>query len=113
MVALYAACGSSFADVNNAILQAAHEKQSSFVEELRTLVNIDSGTGYKTGLAQIEDFLAKRLITLGAKVETFDLPSAVGKTVVGTWQGNGTVNIMMMIHYDTVFEPGGGREASV
>jgi glutamate carboxypeptidase len=106
IVASYAACSSSFAEVDNAIWDAALNKQLIFIEELRTLVNVDSGTGYKKGLAQIQAFLVKRLKTLGAKVEIFDSPPAVGKTVVGTLQGNGTVNIMMMIHYDTVFGPG-------
>lgn len=106
IVASYTACGSSIADVDNALLAAAQTRQPSFVEDLRTLVNIDSGTGYETGLAQVEVFLAKRLKNLGAKVEILAAPPAVGKIVVGTFQGNGTQNIMMMIHYDTVFEQG-------
>ena len=103
-------CGGSFADESNAILEAARNKQPGFIKDLRTLVNIDSGTGYEPGLAKVEAFLVKRLKTFGAKVETFDSPPAIGKTVVGTLQGHGTVNLMLMIHYDTVFEPGEARK---
>ena len=103
-------CVGSFADESNAILEAARNKQPGFIKDLRTLVNIDSGTGYEPGLAKVEAFLVKRLKSFGAKVETFDSPPAKGKTVVGTLHGHGTVNLMLMIHYDTVFEPGEARK---
>jgi glutamate carboxypeptidase len=102
----YAFCGNGFAALDPDLLNAAQKKQKSFVEDLQTLVNIDSGTDNQLGLAKVEVFLAKRLKTLGAKVEVLAAPPAVGNIIVGRFNGKGSKNIMMMIHYDTVFERG-------
>ncbi|MGR8979508.1 MAG: glutamate carboxypeptidase [Gammaproteobacteria bacterium] len=102
----YAVCGGSFAGTGNDLYAGAEARQPEFVKDLRTLVNIDSGTGDQRGLAKAEAYLAERLKSLGAQVEILEAPPSVGNTVVGTFQGHGTKNIMMMIHYDTVFDPG-------
>jgi len=106
---LTAACvdsGVSLADEDAALLAEARQRKSSFVQDLRTVVNIDSGTTDEKGLARVQAFLAKRLKGLGAKVEIIAVPPAVGKVVLGTLLGSGSKNIMLMIHYDTVFEAG-------
>lgn len=106
---VFASCTISnicFAQVDNALLSAAQESKAKFVQDLRVLVNIDSGTDDAKGLAQVEAFLAERLNDLGAIVDVLAEPPSVGKIVVGTFQGNGAKNIMMMIHYDTVFSAG-------
>ncbi len=98
--------GLGIAQTDNALLAAAQKRAPDFVKDLSTLVNIDSGTDDVKGLAQVEAFLAKRLGDLGAKVEIFAAPPAAGKMVMGTLQGTGTKNIMLMVHYDTVFSTG-------
>lgn len=99
------ASAASFAQVNadNALLQAAQKRKDVLVKDLGTLVNIDSGTDDAKGLAQVEAILAQRLKEVGASVEIVAAPPAAGKMVVGKLQGNGSKNIMLMIHYDTVF----------
>jgi len=101
-----AICGTSFAQMDNALLASAQKRKPDFVQDLGTLVNFDSGTDDAKGLAQVEAFLAQRLKELGAKVEIVAAPPAAGRMVLGTFQGNGTKNVMMMIHYDTVFGVG-------
>jgi glutamate carboxypeptidase len=72
-----------------------------------TLVNIDSGTGYVEGLSKIEAILVARLKALGAEVKLVASEEpAVGNIIVGTLQGKGTRNVMLMVHYDTVFATG-------
>jgi glutamate carboxypeptidase len=105
--------------LDNRLLSAAQQRKTKFSEDLATLVNLDSGTEDAKGLAQVEKFLKQRLKRLGAKVEILPLkfpvslcpphspaPPAAGKIVLGTLQGSGTKNIMLMIHYDTVFHRG-------
>ena len=106
IVASCSICGTSFAQIDNALLAAAQKRKPNLVQDLATLVNFDSGTDDAKGLAQVEAFLAQRLKDLGAKVEILAAPPAAGKMVLGTLQGNGTKNIMMMVHYDTVFGVG-------
>ena len=106
-VALYCTTSAvSFAQTvqaDSALLQAAQKRKDVLIKDLATLVNIDSGTDDARGLAQVEAVLAQRLKEVGAKVEVVTASPAAGKMVIGTLQGTGTRNIMLMIHYDTVF----------
>lgn len=106
VAAAFAAPAVSYAQTDKALLSAAQKRQPDFVKDLATLVNVDTGTDDAKGLAQVEAFLAQRLRDLGAKVEIFAAPPAAGKMVLGTLQGKGTKNIMLMVHYDTVFGVG-------
>lgn len=94
------------ANADNALLQAAQQHKDAFVKDLAALVNIDTGTDDTNGLAKVEAILAQRLKDLGASVEVVAAPPAAGKAVIGKLQGTGTQNIMLMIHYDTVFGVG-------
>lgn len=96
----------SLAQTDNSLLSLTQQRQPLFIKELSTLVNIDSGTGDAKGLKKVEAFLSKRLKKLDAQVETIAAPPAVGKVILGRFQGNGTKNILLMIHYDTVFNAG-------
>ncbi|HEU4375251.1 MAG TPA: glutamate carboxypeptidase, partial [Telluria sp.] len=91
---------------DRALLQAAQARKDALVKDMATLINIDSGTDDAKGLAQVEAMLAQRLKDVGASVEIVAAPPAAGKMVVGKLQGTGSKNIMLMIHYDTVFGTG-------
>jgi glutamate carboxypeptidase len=105
-IALFSLCKASVAQSDNVLWEAAQKRKSAFVQDLAVLVNLDSGTDDATGLARVETFLARRLKDLGAKPEIYSAPPAAGKMVLGTLHGSGIRNIMMMIHYDTVFGMG-------
>jgi glutamate carboxypeptidase len=93
-------------DKDNALLAAAEKRKDVLVKDLATLVNFDSGTDDVKGLSQVEHMLAQRLRDVGANVEIVAAPPAAGNMVVGRLQGTGSKNIMLMIHYDTVFGTG-------
>jgi glutamate carboxypeptidase len=91
---------------DNALLVAAQKRKDVLVRDLATLVNFDSGTDDVKGLTQVETMLAQRLRDVGANVEIVAAPPAAGNMVIGRLQGTGSSNIMLMIHYDTVFGTG-------
>jgi glutamate carboxypeptidase len=91
---------------DRALLQAAQMRKDALVKDMATLINIDSGTDDAKGLAQVEAVLVQRLKDVGASIEILAAPPAAGKMVIGRLQGTGTKNIMLMIHYDTVFGVG-------
>ena len=80
-----------------------------FLDDLRTLVNIDSPTGYGPGITQVQDTIAMWLKNLGARVENVSLPSG-GYNTVATFTGGGHGKIMMLAHADTVFKVGTAAE---
>lgn len=94
------------ADMDIGLWTAAQNRQPSFIQDLRGLVNLDSGTGNARGLGRVQALLVNRLKALGARVEIIAAPPAAGKIVLGSFTGAGAKNIMLMIHYDTVFPVG-------
>lgn len=97
---------SSLAEPRQEVLEHAEEQESAFLETLEALVNIDSGTGYVEGLAEVEEILHERLTELGASVDIHPAEALGGNTLVGTLEGSGDRDLMLMIHYDTVFDEG-------
>jgi len=94
------------AQVDQPLLDAATARKPALVRDLAELVNIDSGTDDAAGLGRVEALLATHLRDAGAEVEIVAAPPAAGRTVVGRLHGDGTKNLMLMIHYDTVFGVG-------
>jgi glutamate carboxypeptidase len=92
------------------LLARAETERDAFLDTLETLVNIDSGTGTEGGLAEVEAILTERLEALGAQVETSPAEPSAGNNIVGRLDGTGNTNIMLMIHYDTVFPEGTAAE---
>ena len=101
-----AVCFAQPLQTDSALLQAAEKRKDVFVSDLATLVNIDSGTDDAKGLTQVEAMLAQRLKDVGASVGIVAAPPAAGRMVIGKLQGTGAKNVMLMIHYDTVFGVG-------
>jgi glutamate carboxypeptidase len=91
------------ASADQTLLSAAKSSMPNFMRDLATLVNIDSGTDDAIGLAQVSEFLAQRLTNLGAAVRILSAEPAAGKIVHGAFQGTGSKNIMLIVHFDTVF----------
>ncbi|CAK9890053.1 MULTISPECIES: M20/M25/M40 family metallo-hydrolase [Pseudomonas] len=88
------------------LLKQAEAERPAYLETLKTLVSVDTGTGTADGLKQVSALLVKRLQALGAKVETHPATPSAGDNIVGTFKGNGNKNFLLMVHYDTVFGPG-------
>lgn len=88
------------------ILQLARAERSAAVKTWKSLVNIDTGSGYEKGLARAEGLLVKALKALGATVKTTPAAPSAGDNIVGVLRGKGEAKILLMIHYDTVFPRG-------
>ena len=96
----------AWAQADSKLLAAAEAAKPAYLTGLAQLVNLDSGSGDAAGLDQVADVLAKHLQALGADVKVTAAPPSAGKLVVGTLHGAGSRNLMLMIHYDTVFGVG-------
>lgn len=92
------------------LLKMAQVEQPAFIKTWETLVNIDSGTGYAPGLSAMEKQLTQRLKDLGAEVKVISAQPSIGNSIVGTFRGKGTKNMMLMIHYDTVHLAGEAKK---
>ncbi|MCO7566025.1 M20/M25/M40 family metallo-hydrolase [Pseudomonas sp. S 311-6] len=107
-LALCVACTGAIAAEPSAqdLLKQAQAEQPAYLDTLKHLVSVDTGTGTEPGLTEIGAELAKRLSALGATVETHPAKPSVGDNIVGTFKGNGSKDFLLMVHYDTVFGPG-------
>ena len=88
------------------LLKQAEAEQKPYLETVKELVAVDTGTGLEKGLATVSQMLVKRLEALGAKVTTTPATPSAGDNIVGTLEGSGSKNFLLMVHYDTVFGEG-------
>ncbi|VVM71771.1 Carboxypeptidase G2 [Pseudomonas fluorescens] len=88
------------------LLKKAETEQTAYLETVRQLVDVDTGTGQAPGLKTISALLVERLKALGAEVTTTPATHSAGDNIVGTIKGSGTRSFLLMVHYDTVFGPG-------
>ena len=90
----------------------AQSRYDTFIEDLRTLVNIDCGTYVPQGVNLIADFMQDRLRAEGWAVERVPHAPAEGEPQLGDTliarleaQGSGR-HVLMVGHMDTVFPDG-------
>ena len=88
------------------LLKKAETEQTAYLETVRQLVDVDTGTGQAPGLETISALLVERLKALGAEVTTTPATPSAGDNIVGAIKGSGTRSFLLMVHYDTVFGPG-------
>src|SRR5262245_13441892 len=98
------------------VLALAQKEKPAFLETLRELVSIESGSADREGLDRIGELIAGRLKALGGKVELietgpeiykmFDTPEKIGRMVRATFTGTGTRKILLLAHMDTVYPRG-------
>ena len=112
---LMAAGGSVRAQVGESVLAQVRNEQQPFIDTLRELVSIESGTRDFEGLTRIADVIASRLRALGGEVELVepadvyrmqDTPERIGRSVVARFRGTGTRRILLLAHMDTVYLKG-------
>jgi len=88
-----------------ATLAAAEQQVTSFLADLESLVNIDSGTYTPAGVARVAETLSPRFAALGFAVET-QPGRELGPQLVARRQGTGRVKLVIVGHMDTVFPDG-------
>lgn len=92
----------------------------AYLETLKTLVGIESGSRDLEGLAKLSDYVAGRLRTAGMQVEFRptkapdfhpQLKGAVlGQMVYATRSGTGSKKVLLIAHMDTVYAKGMGAK---
>jgi glutamate carboxypeptidase len=80
-------------------------KLPQYLDDLRTLVSIDSGSDDKGGVDRVVDWLLARLTQLGFTCERLAQP-VLGDNLRATLQGQGAKRILLLGHSDTVFPKG-------
>ena len=76
-----------------------------YIEELRVLCAIDSGSHHKPGLDAVAAWLAERMCSLGMKVTIIE-NEAWGNDLLGVIKGDGSGNVLLLGHIDTVYPVG-------
>jgi len=92
------------------LLAQAKAEQPAYLETVRQLVAVDTGTGQQAGLSKVSQMLVERLKALGAEVSSRPATPSAGDNIVGTLKGQGSKDFLLMVHYDTVFAEGSAAE---
>ena len=101
------------------VLARAKQERAAYIETLRALVSIESGSRDIEGLDRISDLIAMRLRALGGEVQFVapgnaarfdDTPPRIGRMVQARFTGTGTKKILLLAHMDTVYEKGMGAK---
>lgn len=106
---------SVFAVSADQIKKVVTEDQKAYLDTLKELVNIESGSKDIDGLNQIARVVSEKLKAQGATVEIIqandvyrmnDTPEKLGPMVKAIFKGQGKSKIMMIGHMDTVYQKG-------
>jgi glutamate carboxypeptidase len=91
-------------EIGPALAQAT-QYQQALLDDLHTIVNIDSGTYHKPGVDQVATWMKDRLEASDCAVTVQQQPE-FGNHVVATRRGTGQARILVIGHMDTVFPEG-------
>jgi glutamate carboxypeptidase len=108
-MSLMAAGSAAFAAArrDDAVYRAAEAQRARALELLKTIVDIDSGSGDIAGGKRIEDVLTERLRAIGADVHSEPAEvNTVAPNLVAVLHGTGKAKVLIIAHIDTVFGPG-------
>lgn len=102
-----AGADSSAAQRDEAVYRAAEAHRAAALDLLKTIVDIDSGSGDIAGGQRIEQILSERLQAAGAEVATQPAEvNTVAPNLVAVFHGSGRAKVLIIAHIDTVFGPG-------
>ena len=91
------------------LISILENQLDDYLDDLRILVSIDSGSNYKTGVDRVNEWLEARLISLGFTVKR-DLQTKSGDNLLAALEGRGSGRILLLGHSDTVFPVGTAAE---
>lgn len=88
-------------------IERAEQLMDAYLDDLKTIVNIDSGTFTKAGVDRVAAYLQERFQGLGFSTR-FEQQEHYGDHLVATHQGNapGGPHILLIGHIDTVLPDG-------
>jgi glutamate carboxypeptidase len=103
----------AFAQPVEPVFSLAKKERQPFLDTLKDLVSIETGTRDLEGLDRAATLIAGYLQALGGKVELVDptanayrmedTPAKIGKIVHARFEGKGTKKILLLAHMDTVY----------
>ena len=103
------------AQVDARIFTAAEQTQAAYLDTLRQLVQVESGSKDVDGVRRLAHVVARQFKALGGDVQTLaatdllrlsDTPAQVGPMVQAVFKGQGRGRILMLAHMDTVYARG-------
>ena len=101
------------------VLQQVQAQKQPFLDTLKELTAIESGSRDFEGVERISALIAEKLKALGGQVDLVepaeiykmeDTPEKIGRAVRATFKGKGTKKILMIAHSDTVYLKGMGEK---
>ncbi len=95
--------------MSEAMVRLLEERLDDYVDDLRTLVGIDSPSLDKVGVDAVVDWLEQRMMELGFAVQRHR-QTEFGDDLLGTLKGSGRGRILFLGHTDTVFPAGTAAE---
>ena len=89
------------------VYRAVEAHRAGALDLLKSIVDIDSGSGDAAGGERVESLLTQRLQAAGAEVRTEPAETAgVAPNLVAVFHGTGKARVLIIAHIDTVFGPG-------
>jgi glutamate carboxypeptidase len=106
--------GAALAQPVEPVAALVKKEKQPFLDTLKQLVSIETGTRDLEGLEKAAYLIAGRLQALGGKVDLVDppedayyrmadTPAKVGKIVQARFEGKGSKRILLLAHMDTVY----------
>ena len=90
-----------------AVYRAVEASRPGAIELLKSIVDVDSGSGDIAGGERVETILSGPLRAAGAEIRTAPAEvSGVAPNLVAVFHGSGKARVLIIAHVDTVFGPG-------
>jgi glutamate carboxypeptidase len=106
-LALFAAPVLAAAKPDAPLLAAATAEAPAVTGTLKSLVEIETGTGDAEGMAAMARYLDAELSARGGRVERVKpTGGVVGDIIVARWKGSGKGKLLLISHMDTVYQRG-------
>ena len=109
----------AFAQPVAPVMQRVQAEKQPFLDTLKELTSIESGSRDFEGVEKISEVIAGKLRALGGQVDLVepaevyrmeDTPEKIGRAVRATFKGKGTKKILLLAHSDTVYAKGMGEK---
>jgi len=119
VLAFALAIGTVYAQPVEPVLAQVRAHKQPFLDTLKSLTAIESGSRDIEGLDKVAALIAERLKAMGGQVELLapanvyrmeDTPELIGKAVRATFKGKGSKKLLMIAHMDTVYLKGMGEK---
>lgn len=83
---------------------------NEYLQDLETIVNIDSGSSYPEGVGQVAQFFTQKYSKIGWSVKEHNLDQSIGPCLEITNGDSDKFDILLVGHMDTVFPVGTVRK---